>query len=418
MIILPPEHVFGQQLLWDGEIPRRPPVTCHSAVMDVGAGPFPDVADARRVLYPTALTIERVLVVARWLTLLWMIGIVVVSASDEALDEPVAAGIAVVAVLGVAACTTWAVRERPAALLSSSFLVGEAALAIGLSVLDGWVFEPGHVFAVSQSLATHYPLIAVASIGLARGPLLAAALGATIGPAEWLGAQLNDFDDWSQRHVVSLIGTSLYFAAAGLIVGWLARLLRSAEAEIADRRARDEVARVLHDTVLQTLALVERRTRASDPDLARTAAGADRALRSFLFGRRENTGGLERQVRDAVDHAVRHHGATCPVTVNVVDIGVSAALIVQQTVAAAVGEAVANALEHADATHVVVFLETDDDGGIFASVHDDGTGFDPSTEPAGVGIEQSMTARLNDIGGRVEIVTAIGSGTEVRLWST
>jgi signal transduction histidine kinase len=371
-------------------------------------------------MFPTALTVERALVVARWLTLVWMVGVVVVSSERDAIDHPLTAWLCVVAVAAVSAWSTYAVRSNPEVLTAGGFLAVEVALAVGLSVVDGWVFEPGHVFEVSQSLATQYPLIAVVSIGLARGPIVAGAVGLLIGPAEWLGAVLNDFDQWSTRHVISIVATSLFYCAAGVVFGWQAQLLREAETEIADRRARDDVARVLHDTVLQTLALVERRSADSDPDLARTAREADRELRRFLFGgsgRTEDT--LEQRVRAAVDRAASNHGAAdVSISVGVLDNDRSARDDVQTAFAAAIGEAVANALEHAAPKHLVVFVDVDDDGTIFASIRDDGRGFDVDELRSSNGIDESIVARVRDIGGRSEIVSAPGTGTEVRLWST
>jgi signal transduction histidine kinase len=260
----------------------------------------------------------------------------------------------------------------------------------------------------------------VISIGLARGPFVAASYGLLIGPAEWIGAVLNDFDEWSAKHVISLLATSLFYAAAGFVFGWQSRLLRVAESDIADRRARDDVARVLHDTVLQTLALVDRRTAATDPDLARTAREADRELRGFLFGSTGRAdGSLEHQIRLAVERAARLHdtGAEVPVSVSVVGGGENAPASVCEAIAAATGEAVANALEHAAASHVVVFVETDDDGHVFASIRDDGCGFNPGDDRSGHGLDESIVGRLRDLGGRAEIVSAAGDGTEVRLWS-
>ena len=164
------------------------------------------------------------------------------------------------------------------------FLAAEAALALGLTVLDGWVFEPGHVFVASQNLASQWPLVAAISIGVSAGPVVAAAFGTLVGPARWLGAELNGFERYDPEHVVSLVAISLFYAACGAVFGWMAMLLRRTESEIADRRARDEVARVLHDTVLQTLALVERRVATTDPELAGAARETDRELRAFLFG--------------------------------------------------------------------------------------------------------------------------------------
>jgi signal transduction histidine kinase len=372
-------------------------------------------------MFPTALTVARALVVARWLTLMWMVGVVVVSSERDAIEHPFVAWLCVVAVAVVAAWSTWAVRAEPVRLFDTRFLAVEATLAIGLSIIDGWVFEPGHVFEVSQSLATQYPLIAVVSIGLARGPIVAGAVGLLIGPAEWAGAVLNEFDDWSTRHVISIVATSLFYAAAGAVFGWQAQLLRQAEADIADRRARDDVARVLHDTVLQTLALVERRTSITDPELARTAREADRELRRFLFG---STGrgdeSLEQRVRAAVERAARHHDAAAhvPISISVIDSAPPPPVDVTEAVAAAIGEAVANALEHAGAGRIVVFVETDDDGDVFASVRDDGSGFDTSEERCGHGVDESILARIRDVGGRAEVVSTPGAGTEVRVWST
>jgi len=376
---------------------------------------------ARRQIFPTAVTVAKALVVARWLTLLWMVGIVVVSSEREAIDHPVVAWLCVVAVAAAAAWSTYAVRTDPQRLFGTPFVVVEASLAVGLSILDGWVFEPGHVFEVSQSLATQYPLIAVVSIGLARGPIVAGAVGLLIGPAEWIGAVLNDFDDWSLRHTISLVATSLFYGAAGAVFGWQARLLRSAEADIAERRARDDIARVLHDTVLQTLALVEQRTADFDPELATAARDADRELRRFLFGSAAHaTDSLDQRVRSAIERAERHQrgSSTALLSVSVLDDGCRASSQAQDAIAAATGEAVANALQHASALHITVFVEVTDDGSLFASVRDDGIGFDTSAPTARQGLAGSIVDRMRDAGGRAQIVSTPGRGTEVQLWST
>ncbi len=367
-------------------------------------------------LFPTARTVLRALVVARWLSWLWMVAVVTVSMRRDAIRHPVVAIVCVAAVGVVAAWCTWAMRNDPAAMMGRRFAIVEAAIAIGLSIVDGWVFDPGHVFETSQSLATQYPLIAMVSIGFAAGPWVAGAVGLLLGPAEWLGAVLNEFDEWSNRHAVSLFATSLFFAAAGAVFGWQAQLLRRTEAEIADRRARDEVARVLHDTVLQTLARVERRTAANDPELARAARDADRDLRRFLFGA-SSLGGdtLEQRVRNAVERASAH--GDVDVMVNVLDDGCRASPSGQDALAGAIGEAVANAVKHASAGRIVVYVETDDDGEVFASVRDDGVGFDPDRRPAGAGLQRSIRDRMRDAGGRSEITSDEGEGTEVRLWT-
>ena len=365
-------------------------------------------------MFPTGLTILKALVVGRWLSLAWMAGIVVVD--DDRLRWPTVAWIAVAATLALTAASTWWARTDPHRLLSLPFVVAEVGLAVGLSVVDGLVFEPGHVFATTQSLATQWPLLAAATAGVAFGPVVAAVCGVLIGPAELCGAVLNEFDDWGAAEVVSIIATSLFFAAVGGVVGWLANRLRRVEREIADRRARDEVARVLHDTVLQTLALVERRSADADPPLAAAARRADRELRAFLFGGAGTTADdLEARIRHEVERVRR--GSDVPVIVSVVDDGCRVPPDDQTLLARAVAEAVANSLEHARPSRIVVFVETDDEGQVFASVADDGTGFDPSAPRASHGVDRSIIARIESIGGRAEIRSGPGGGTEVCLWT-
>jgi signal transduction histidine kinase len=174
---------------------------------------------------------------------------------------------------------------------------------------------------------------------------------------------------------------------------------------------------VLHDTVLQTLALVEQRAASTDPTLALAARDADRDLRRFLFGaatKERHT--LESRIRSTVERVTAHHDGA--VTVNVLDDGCRVSPAAQTALAGAVGEAVTNAIKHAAAAHIVVFVETDDDGQVFASIRDDGTGFDHEHVDLGQGLDGSIRQRMIDVGGRSEITSTPGIGTEVRLWTS
>lgn len=252
----------------------------------------------RPALFPTGLTVLKAIVVARWLSLSWMIGIVAFDHED--LRYPTVAWFTVAVTFCFVAASTWLLRRRPEHLLSIGFVLAEVGLAVGLSVVDGFVFEPGHVFNTTQSIATQWPLIAAATAGVAYGPWIAAMLASVVGPGELVGAILNDHEPFGTREVVSIAATSLFYAACGAVFGWQTRLLKRVEGEIADWNARDEVGRVMHDTVLQTLALVERRTANSDPELAAAAREADRDLRAYLFGSSgRNIGDLSGRVRSA-----------------------------------------------------------------------------------------------------------------------
>src|SRR5207247_8542360 len=84
--------------------------------------------------------------------------------------------------------------------------------------------------------------------------------------------------------------------------------------------------------------------------------------------------------------------------------------------AGAVGEALTNAGKHGRAGRVTVYVEPVESGGVFCSVKDDGAGFDAVGVTEGVGLSRSIRGRLAEVGGRVEVDSRPGSGTEVRLW--
>lgn len=358
-------------------------------------------------------TLLRVLAAVRWLCWVWMAAIV--AFSGDALIEPVAAWLLVGVSLAVATTATWAVRTRPSLLLTHRWLAGEALLALTLSVADGWVFREGHVFVTSQDLGTEWALVVVMSTALLAGPWVAAALGALFGPARLASALLNHFDEFDKRHFVAALATTIFYGAAGAVSGWLLLLLRRAEAEISHRRARDEVARVMHDTVLQTLALVERRAADIDPDLAATARRADRELRHYLFTELAPVGSLRQAINDAVQPVIARFDRA-PV-VNIVDDEDWVDATRFEAISRAIAEATANALEHSGAHRVVVYAETGERGTIFASVRDDGTGFDVSAPRDRHGIDESIVARMQAVGGRATI-TSGEDGTEVSLWTS
>jgi signal transduction histidine kinase len=68
------------------------------------------------------------------------------------------------------------------------------------------------------------------------------------------------------------------------------------------------------------------------------------------------------------------------------------------------------------AGRVTVYAEPADEGGVVCSVKDDGSGFDPAMAVEGMGLARSVRGRLDEVGGRVEVDSAPGWGTEVRLW--
>ena len=163
-------------------------------------------------------------------------------------------------------------------MLDPRFAAIELLLAWTLYVADGWVFVDGHVFDSSLALHASWPLVAVLSTAIVHGPVVGTVAGALVPTGRIAGALVNDVAIGDGDRVLSFASSIVFYAIAGLVIGLIARRLRDVESEVERRRARDEVARQLHDGVLQTLALVGRRCATTDPDLAEVARRSDLEL--------------------------------------------------------------------------------------------------------------------------------------------
>lgn len=346
----------------------------------------------------------------RWAAWAWMAVVVVVD-RDE-LERPGVALVLVAAALAVTVADTLLLRSDPERLLRPAVIGTELVVAVALSVADPIAYADGH----SQSLGSAWPLAGILSAGIAGGAVAGAGAGVVVGLAR-LGGDLVAAGAWTGGRTLSAVSTIVLYALAGGAAGFAAAQLRRAEREIALAEARAEVAATLHDGVLQTLAVVQRRT--DDPDLARLAHDQERELRDFLAGRDATPEGLVVALRAAAARYEDRYGGRAEVVV-ADDLGEPPPAVVA-ALSGAVGEALANAGRHGGAGRVVVYAEpTDGPGGrdeVFCSVKDDGPGFDAATAVEGTGITRSIRARLADVGGRVEVDGRPGRGTEVRLWA-
>lgn len=200
-----------------------------------------------------------------------------------------------------------------------------------------------------------------------------------------------------------------------LVLGpWLFRLAADLSRERRERIRSDERAEVaahLHDSVLQTLSLIQR---TDDPRRMATLARAqERELRDWLYGTGSTPGRLHAAIREAAQRVEQEYD----VPVDVVVVGDDADLYDRTTALAhAVGEAITNAAKHSGAAKVSVFVErTGEDIEVF--VTDQGRGFDRTAVPSDRrGIAESMEGRMQRVGGGIEIITRPSEGTEVRLW--
>jgi signal transduction histidine kinase len=373
---------------------------------------------ARRQPLPTERTLLQGVAVARWFAWGWVAITTVLQRAD--LRRPLWAYVLIAGALVGCGIWTWMLVDAPQWLLSKRIAVWELVFSVLMISADGWVFRINHNFAGGQSLSGSGPLVAVLAAATILGPRIGSLLAMIVGSSRILGAILNENRDWDGGTWLSIAASIVQFGIAALMFGYVTRQLRIVETEVVTRRARDEIASTLHDGVLQTLALVARRTSTSDPELAAVARTSDRELRSWLFhGSASNDDhaedGLEAALRHAADHVSRTYDLNITVSV-IADEDHDPDATVIAALAGATRECLTNAAKHAEASQVTVFAE-DDDGVVFVSIRDDGRGFDADAPNTRAGINGSVKRRIADIGGRVEIQSRPGSGTEVRLWS-
>lgn len=278
-------------------------------------------------------------------------------------------------------------------------LVGVAGLVIAWRQADettrgNWVAQPSG-WAVMARLAAGIALVTIAVV---------------FAVAQSSG--MDDLLDVSAMLVMAALGLAL------LTGPWIYRLTRELGAERTERirtQERADVAAHLHDSVLQTLAILQKN--AHDPRIVSTLARRqERELRDWLYGSPTPT---ESTLRSALDAAARQVEDDHGVPVEVVAVGDIALNSDGDALVRAGREAIVNAAKHSGASSIDVYAEVGSDE-VDVFVRDRGTGFDPdtvgdSTGGTRMGIRESIFARMERHGGSARIRSAPGDGTEVRL---
>jgi signal transduction histidine kinase len=214
----------------------------------------------------------------------------------------------------------------------------------------------------------------------------------------------------------SLLAPGAIGGALVLLLGpWLWQLALERDAERAARIRTDERAEMaarVHDSVLQTLALIQRH--ADEPKrIATLARRQERELRGWLYGDgavasgTTLVGALTEAAAEIEDvHGVRVEvasGGDCPLD----DAG--------RAIVLAAREAMQNAAKFSGADEISVYAEAED-GRVSVFVRDRGAGFDRDAVPADRhGLSESIERRLARAGGHATITSAPGEGTEVEL---
>jgi signal transduction histidine kinase len=208
-----------------------------------------------------------------------------------------------------------------------------------------------------------------------------------------------------------VVTLALVLISAPFWWGLLRRLTVERSARIRSQE-RAEVAAHLHDSVLQTLALVQRR--AGDPAaVARLARHQERELRSWLAGSEARPGErLADALRAAAEDVEETHGTP----VEAVVVGDAQLDEHLDALVGATREALTNAAKFASGGGDVRLYAEIENGAARVFVDDRGPGFDPEAVPGDRrGVRESIIGRMRRHGGRAEIRSAPESGTEVEL---
>jgi signal transduction histidine kinase len=394
-----------------------------------GSGTVPSEAERGRAVLSLGI------LAFRWVSLGWM---VVLAVTAGELRRP---ALAVGAIGGLVVWTGWLTVARPRP--TWTVLGVDLALAAAVNVIAGLVMPVASV-GERPYFAFGYPAAAAVTWGATRGVGGGVAAGLVLGASLVVGQLANGIELPGERPVVllDLAGGTLNFVLAGGAVGLVARLLERSASQLrqateetirARERAarlaeRESLARQIHDSVLQALALVHKRGRELaaggpvPPDqvagLAEMAGGQERALRSLILRDpdEEETPAGAASLRAALE-ALAGEERSLPVTV-----GATGALWLParhvEELAAAVRQALDNAVEHAGATRVALFAE-EDAGAVVLTVRDDGRGFVYDERrllaEGKIGLAKSIKGRVEQLGGTMVVTSRPGAGTEVEL---
>jgi signal transduction histidine kinase len=216
---------------------------------------------------------------------------------------------------------------------------------------------------------------------------------------------------------LSVVFLAVFLTGLGVFVAfgpWVRRLLGDLSAERSERirqEERAEVAAHLHDSVLQTLALIQR---SDDPQrMAMLARHQESELRDWLYGTAPLDG--VDLVSTALKQAAARVESDFQIPIDVVTVGDVAIDERTRALVFAAAEAMVNAAKHAGVDRISLYLEVEGDE-IQVYVTDQGCGFDIEQVPSDrKGISESIRARMEKVGGDVTIDTMAGEGTEVLL---
>ncbi len=372
---------------------------------------------------------------------------------DPSADHPLVAG-AAVATARALGLPVLAVR---AAFVATTFAAGAGLLAylviwlvaVRPSTVRGAQIPPATRLVVGERRSIGVGLVTLAAMALAvrlglldAGVAVAVSLVAIGVVVSWGGgSQRSDVGrqvlgaglvitgllivvggrlSWTLLVDGAVIGAVVLLGGALVLGPWM---LRTSNAAIQERRERvrseerEAVAAHLHDSVLQTLTLIQRR--AAEPDADPRVVGAlarrqERELRRWLYGHSESWQPGTR-LRDALESTAADVEDLHGITVELVVVGDAALDDRSHALVGAAREAMVNAAKFSGTTSVSVYAEAGPDS-LTVFVRDRGVGFDPEAIPADrQGLRGSIIARMAGVDGAAVVHSSPGAGAEIEL---
>jgi signal transduction histidine kinase len=208
--------------------------------------------------------------------------------------------------------------------------------------------------------------------------------------------------------LIGLLGVGV--VVAPLVWRTFNQLRAEREGRIREQE-RAEVAAMIHDQVLHTLALIQRNS-ADIKEVQRLARGQERSLRNWLY---KPTASPNERFAAALEQAAAEVEDTYAISVETVVVGDTDCDDRIRALVAAAREAMVNAARHAGVDTVSLYAEVEEDE-LSVFVRDRGAGFDmDQIADSRHGVRGSIIGRMGRHGGSAEIKSAPGDGTEVRL---
>lgn len=371
----------------------------------------------------------------RWASLAWM-GVLAFTSRENFRHEE----LAWVAIGAAVVWTTWLTASRGWQWPVARWF--DLALAVGLLLISGLVMQERSVVLDFPFFATAYPVSAVMTVAAASGVAGGLLSGLALSVALIFSRSINGvpLTELEAGQIADVGNGAVYYLTAGGAVGLVSQILRTSTAEIRNAtevavRERERAARLaereslgrkIHDSVLQALAMVQKRGRELGAQtsvagsevhaLAEMAAQQERALRALIQDEPAEAPSGKVSLKTVLEASA--YGITgVPVTITTVGTVWLATDQIEE-LSAAVRQALENVAQHARASRASLFA--DQDGGeIVVSVRDDGKGFDYDEDvlrdQGKLGVLKSMKGRIEDLGGVMRVQSAPGAGTEIEF---